>query len=75
MTAEYVETDVPDSDAEYNILDAIGRGRPWVFLVAKSDGSVGLAIEATAGGGIDSGQLTRMMLKMAMDAIPESAPE
>ena len=69
--AEFIQTIVDEDDPETGILDAVAGGRPWAFLVARSDGPDGLGIEASVGGGIVDVALFRKLLTLALDALPD----
>jgi hypothetical protein len=68
---EYSEVEIdPGEDVLQDACHGLARGKPWVFLVVRSDGD-GVAMQINVGGGIANAAMLRRVLTLALDAIPE----
>lgn len=67
---EYIEHET-DNEPLSDVLNALAGGKPFVFLVADTDGEAKIALSCETGGGIRNGQDVRHLLELALKGIPE----
>ncbi len=70
MATEYKETEVPPGDTRSEILETLGGGHPFVFVVCQIDGDGSLDLKVETGGGVRDAATVRSLLEKTLAALP-----